>query len=443
MSDEFEGRERIELPEQFEAFIQQGRDDFTGCVFLFRFAPYHCRSLVTASKKKPYALQRITFVEDVLFHDISIPEDIALDDLTFKKALSFSGTNFSGNFRAERCIFHDIQFIGCSFKNKRLLLLRNQFLGKLKISQIDGSQRKNESRRNNAEKVKIGSLLFFDNMVATGNLFRFGYLDVDNFYFGNINNPVNSEINIGECDFNNFAISNLRNQGKFKIYGINVEKTQSQREIFALMDSSFADSEFKNVNLACYKKVYIQDSLFSDLKYTGVHWPNDLETNPPDDLETDPSDAIKKKQDTYRILKNVARQNNDAPQAIVFYAKEMEAYSRTLSWKREEIIDKCILWLNQKTNNFGLNWVRPIGLIFVAGIVLYGLLVRSLCLDIGNWDHWTKFPVFLIPTHKAGIEFIAGQWGFLAYSIDLVFRLIETTLIYQTIIAFRKFTRKL
>ncbi len=380
-------------------------------------------------------LQGTTFVEDVFFHDISIPEDITFHNLTFKKALSFSGPIFSGNFRADNCIFHDIQFIGCSFKNKQLLLVSNQFLGKLKISQGYSAQGKNESHGNNPEKVKIGSLILYDNMFATGNLFSFCYLDVDALCFQNINNPVNSEINIGECDFNKFEINNLSNQGKFKIYGINVKKPQSQREAFALADSSFADSEFKNVNLACYKKVYIQDSLFSDLKYTGVHWPNDLETVPPG--------LIKKKQDTYRILKNVAQQNNDAPQAIVFYAKEMEAYSRTLSWKREEIIDKCILWLNQKTNNFGLNWVWPIGLIFWAGIVLYNLLLRSLCLDAGNWDHWTKFPVFLIPTHKTGTEFIAGQWGFLAYSIDLVFRLIETTLIYQTIIAFRKFTRKL
>ena len=174
------------------------------------------------------------------------------------------------------------------------------------------------------------------------------------------------------------------------------------------------------------KKLLSQNNLLSGLKYTGVQWPGELETEEPHPAERkreayEEPNSIQKKREIYRNLKIVALENNDAPQALVFYAKEMEAYSHTLSWKKGEVIDKCILWFNRWTNNFGLSWVRPIGLILGAGIVLYGLLLWSLCLDIGNYDNWTKFPAFLIPTHKAGTEFIAGQWGFLAYSIDLVF----------------------
>ncbi len=348
---------------------------------------------------------------------------ISFSGITFKKSVIFSHLELTNIFCITDCTFHDIEFLSSPIKD--LKLINNKFLGKFKISHRDS--------RKGVEKIKIEELTFMSNTIATETLVRFGYLDVNIFRFRNIHNPINSEINIGECDFNNFYIYNLRNQGKFKIYRINTEKTQSQCEEFKLADSSFANSEFQNVNLACYKKVCIQDSLFSDLKYTGVHWPNDL--------ETDPTDAIKKKQDIYRILKNVAQQNNDAPQAIVFYAKEMKAYSHTLSWKKGEIIDKCILLFNHKTNNFGLNWVWPIRWILGLGFLLYILLLLS-CSGICNPDVAGKFFVFLNPTHK--IEFVCKEsWGFFTYFFDFVFRLIETTLIYQTIVAFRKFTRKL
>lgn len=60
--------------------------------------------------------------------------------------------------------------------------------------------------------------------------------------------------------------------------------------------------------------------------------------------------------------------------------------------------------------------------------------------DYGSY--WKYYWVFLNPTHKT--EFVAsGCWNGLTYFIDFLFRVIQVFLVYQTIQAFRKFTRPL
>ncbi len=377
------------------------------------------------------------FSEKVEFHETTIDGNIRFSNITFKKSVVFSYVRFTGNLHTNFCTFYDLEFISSSIKE--LALLGNNFLGKFKISQHDIKQsgdrlnKKENEITGEVEKIKIRKLAFMNNTVATGTLIRFGYLDVDNFHFENMRNPINSEINIGECDFNKFILRNIRNSGKFRIYRINAKRTEEENETFILTDSSLGDSEFQNVNLKCYKNVYITDNLLSGLKYTEMQWP--------DKLETDPENSNQKKKETYRNLKNVALENNDVPQAIEFYAKEMDAYSRTLKETTGKTIDKLILQFNCCTNRFGLNWVLPIIWILGLGSISYILLLWP-CSSIGDLDNWGKFFVFLNPTHKT--EFVCkGYWGFSTYLIDFLFRAIEATLIYQTIVAFRKFTRKL
>ena len=377
------------------------------------------------------------FSEKVEFRETTIDGNILFSNITFKKSVVFSCVQFTGNLQANFCTFYDLEFISSSIKE--LVLLGNNFRRKFKISQSDIKQsgdrlnKKESEITGEVEKIKIRKLAFLNNTVATGTLIRFGYLDVDNFDFQNMRNPINSEINIGECDFNKFILRNIRNNGKFRIYRINAKRTEEENETFILTDSSLGDSEFQNVNLKCYKNVYITDNLLSGLKYTEMQWP--------DKLETDPANSIQKKKETYRNLKNVALENNDAPQAIEFYAKEMEAYSSTLKDTPGKTIDKLILWFNYWTNKFGLNWVLPIFWVLLLGFISYSLLLWT-CSCIADLDNWGKFFVFLNPTHKT--EFVCkGYWGFSTYLIDLLFRAIEATLIYQTIVAFRKFTRKL
>jgi len=142
-------------------------------------------------------------------------------------------------------------------------------------------------------------------------------------------------------------------------------------------------------------------------------------------------------------LKNVAQENLDAPRAIEYYARKMETYSRVLSKQRGKHIDKVISAVNRRISNFGLNWVLPDGWILVCGLIFYALLLYSLSLSPTSPDNWEQFLVFLNPAHRAPFPDAPVDWGFWSYTIDFLFRIIETMLIYQTIIAFRKYSRKI
>jgi hypothetical protein len=100
--------------------------------------------------------------------------------------------------------------------------------------------------------------------------------------------------------------------------------------------------------------------------------------------------------------------------------------------------DRITLWFNNWTNDFGLNWWKPLLILLVLTLLFYLLLLWSLDMPILNSDHWQYIIQFLNPIHKF-------DWviGFLPNLINVIFKVFEGLLIYQIIQAFRKYTRKL
>ncbi len=104
--------------------------------------------------------------------------------------------------------------------------------------------------------------------------------------------------------------------------------------------------------------------------------------------------------------------------------------------------DRVTLAFNSWTNNFGLSWWKPFLILLILTPFFYWLLLCSLGIPIFVLDHWQQITNFLNPTHR--VEFIAeGSWSGWTYFWDLLFRAVEGLFIYQTIQAFRKYSRKL
>ena len=444
MSDVNKGRKQIKTKEEFAEMFQEGgrpyrnfdcwipikESDLRSSTaverkdIFFSYATFHEKVMVKASNREfdNLSFQDITFKKEVTLSDINCKNTLTLDSVQAKNSLEISNSTFSNT-----------EIVSCEIQ--KLEIVANKFLNKFKVSQSDRQQSDSQKELWPIEKIKIKELTFIGNTIEENVLIRFGYLDVDRFTLQDIRNPMNSEINIGECVFREFILQSLRNLGKFRMYNINVGRDRQQDSTLIISDSSFGDSEFQNVNLRCYMQAFIKDNLFPGLKYTGLKWP--------DAFKTDPLDSEEKKQDTYRSLKNVAQENHDAPKAIEYYAGEMKIYSRVLSKQKGRYIDKAILAVNRRTNNFGLNWVLPIGWILLCGFIFYILLLYSLSLSPSNLGYWDQFFVFLNPAHSSAFIGTPVDWGFWSYTIDFLFRIIETTLIYQTIIAFRKYSRKI
>ncbi len=302
-------------------------------------------------------------------------------------------------------------------------------------------------------KLHLEKLHLIDCSADDGVYLRIGFVSVKDFVLSNLRLPQNAELNIGDCHFENFQLTNFRNIGKFKLYKINIlnikhkyfgntyleDETQNNKK-FQINNTSIGKTDFQSIDLSSFEEMEIFDNIFTEINYTSVTWSDEvIKVGQYNDSD---SKKLSKQRDSYRVLKNVALRNNDHPQAVKFYAKEMEFYSKLLKENKSySHSDRATLWFNKHTNNFGLSFWKPLGLLLSFSIVFYFFVLWSF-LDGYDSKYWKNIFEFLNPTHK--VLFINEyHWSSWSYFLDFLFRIIEGLLIYQTIQAFRKYSRKL
>ena len=369
-----------------------------------------------------------TFQKEVIFDDALIKSNIFIVSDSKKQSI------FHDKLKFNNCIFDNPQelFLDSNSQDLSIELNGCQFRKKFKIRSIEAKGGYIEQQKN---KVTLESLQIIDCTAEDGAYLRFGFLNIKNFVLQNLRLPQNAELNIGDCRFKRFRLSNFRNIGKFKLYKTNIlenEKGQS----FQIDNTSIGDADFQGINLLSFDAVKLFDNIFHNLKYTNIIWKNLVEVG---EITSD-KNRLEKQQDTYRTLKNVTQANSDYPQAIEFYAREMKNYKDLVKSNKNDysLSDRITLWFNNWTNDFGLNWWKPLLILLVLTLLFYLLLLWSLDMPILNSDHWQYIIQFLNPIHKF-------DWviGFLPNLINVIFKVFEGLLIYQIIQAFRKYTRKL
>lgn len=368
--------------------------------------------------------------------------------------------NIFKNLIFKKCEFNIFELYLLSDKETNILFDKCTFKKILKIKNIEKCDKENKIdcyEKYQLNKAYIGELKIIDCIAKDNVYLRIGFLEINNFLLSNLKLPNNAELNIGDCHLHNFELSNFRNIGILKLYKINTLKNETNNnETFNINNTSIGNADFQSLNLTSFKTIIMFDIIFSNVNYINVKWgglDRDIEVG---ECEENTDTQKAKKKNTYRILKNVAIKNNDQPQALIFYQKEMDNHWSITKWKKE-FSNKLMLAVNKYTNNFGLNWWLPILMIFGISVIFYYLLLGSLGLNFLNvsicelidgrfddifTDDANKIFEFLNPTHK--VEFIAkGYWNGWTYFLDFSFRIIESLLAYQSIQALRKYSRKL
>ncbi len=333
------------------------------------------------------------------------------------------------------------------------ITIKNSYIEKLNI--IDSNFTKidiNNSHFNKRVKISFNSkdkkiiwnlweLIFCSNTIS--NL-RVWHSKISKFEINNLKNPPNSEINLGNLIIDEFYISNIRNLWKFRIYNINYSKKNNTRKLININNSSLWDSEFQNVNLNSFSTIVIYDNLLTDLKYTWISWWYMI--------NVDKNDNYWKLRNTYRTLKDVAEKNNDNITALKFYSWEMNAYKMYLikKWFKNNKLDLTIIWFNEFSSNFWLNFIKPLFLIIIINIFFIFTIMLfsndfiftkpsfwnfnnfvwyiSRWFNITNWLNW----IFKMEIDNGLLDLLI-----------LIKNIFIWTFLYQLIQAFRKFTRKI
>ncbi len=156
----------------------------------------------------------------------------------------------------------------------------------------------------------------------------------------------------------------------------------------------------------------------------------------------------KNQRETYRIIKNQLKSQNNNIDALHYYALESEVYYKQLKNQWYNKLDNwSVFGLNRLSNKYGQSWVRAvIFTLLVALTFFYFTIVNTTAYDVGiNSTTITvisantkSFFEFLLPTHS--VNFIENKEpDSLSYFFDFLGRIFISYGIYQIVQAFRRF----
>jgi len=150
--------------------------------------------------------------------------------------------------------------------------------------------------------------------------------------------------------------------------------------------------------------------------------------------------------ETLRIIKNSFDKIGNHIDANDFFVKEMKKYKQELSSRKGNKQEKIILWFNEKASDFGQSYIKPIVWMLLIAIFYSGLIYSQendylyrMYPPFNNVFSWLSQSVNnvaknIIPFKsfaKEGMEFLS-----------LIFYIIFASLTWQTIVAFKRHTKR-
>ncbi|NBC24230.1 MAG: hypothetical protein GVX78_01270 [Bacteroidetes bacterium] len=273
-----------------------------------------------------------------------------------------------------------------------------------------------------------------------------------------------SDIDFTECTFNSISITYFFNIAGLTLIsnkGKRLNERKAHGGTLEIKYSDLGDAKLFNFDFEFFGKITIIDSVLLNLKVANVTWFADNMLNSRvkafDDFQ-----LLRQNREIYRQLKQALIKQGDKIGSVKF--KELEKkYLRKEKlhgipwWKKCFNVDRLILILNQ-SNNYGLNFIKPIGILIMVVMVFYILMLPGISAGITHhpnftldaYERYTKeffyfselIPQFFNPVHSLGRILPSGaeeKLGFFIFLMDTVLKLIVAYLIFQTVTAFRKY----
>lgn len=339
----------------------------------------------------------------------NINYNIELVSCVFEKHFNFTENTFIkyGKFQLLKNTFHEVAFIS---KNTftYLVMWEQKFLSQLHF----------ENKYNKGLNSDISSSEFKKTIISVSEFSNFTFkncLFFEEFYFENCENLAHSEVRFEDCCFD--KISNFDN---------------SKLNKMEILRSKFHEkASFENLETNYFK---IHQVTFAEAAYF-------------DDLNKDNNDVIENwDRKTLRAIKRELINTHNQIDYLRFKAYELNAYKKEVNLNKLNWKDSLILYFNEDSNYFGLDWTKGIRFIFQWSFILYLFYIISYSACINNLSYIPKTEDFLVNYLK-----FTNPLSFLKtplensenYFFPLLFLSVSKIFvsygIYQTIQAFRKF----
>lgn len=270
-------------------------------------------------------------------------------------------------------------------------------------------------------------------------------------------------INVKDLKLNHFEFRNFINKGVVSVS--NVSSVYGGLKEVEVVDSHLGDIEFRGVDFSMCDKFTITSSSLINIKAIQTIWFSDKVLNRSVLFGIN---LNMENREVYRQLKQAMYSQGDTIQALKFKSLEMVEYHEQLKLEQplreissfKEFGDRFSIFLNRFSNQNGLDWTRPIGLILVSTLITYVIIVLNVDPElpveyICSCEQLTNklklFSANLIiffrlmdPTLKLNevLDKVEGiKEGRLITGVYFIYKIILAYLIFQTIAAFRKFLK--
>jgi len=276
-----------------------------------------------------------------------------------------------------------------------------------------------------------------------------------------LSNLSKAKIEILRSKINKLFIRDL-SFNSFKIYDLS--SRISKGSVLESRNVDFTNSTFDKTDLSSYEMVSFYRSTLNDIQFISPKFPQEIHVldniHYPDKKE---DNYYRMQSENYRQIKKSLVASGNQIESLEIHSK---MYSSLQKDKNLSLQDRGILFLNKISNNHGISIIRPF-LLFVAISVIIFFLYRTSLNEspyilgydgfskwgkgiISNWnfvfEDFRSFWLLINPTHKIStLEMIEADTKLNSYSLFFSYfsRIVMAWIIYQFIVSFRKFGRKL
>lgn len=379
------------------------------------------------------------FFQDCEFFDTWYMKDYIstsdLEDLAIYQACTFNQEVTCSGAPEEKYKLSNCQFNGCKFEAD--LIIENTIFEKPLFNNWVGF-------RGNISNLKIHDSIFESRLILNNQVIS--SIDLCNNIF---KNKVEFERNIvNKCEIYNCNFEKIVDFYLSKIEEFNLKKsifeayTGFENCQFGYKHPENDHNEVANFNYVTFMSfVNFRNTYF----FGGLNLDSINVKEPPNflNIDVDPTNTTK---ETFRLIKYSFDKIGNHTDANKFFAFEMKKYKEDLYQYQDKKAEKFIFWCNEVISNFGQNYIRPIILIILLSIIfsifkyikdinlIYNLSPKLNDYILPIQQLLNNLAVNIIPFNKfliEGMEFIS-----------LIYYLINSILIWQTIVALKRYTKR-
>lgn len=225
-----------------------------------------------------------------------------------------------------------------------------------------------------------------------------------------------------------------------------------------LTDCDLGATKFNEFDFKSFNKLRIDNTIIDNIQTTNVSWFEEESL----EISSNGSNAeiSRRKRDFYRQIKHALSRSGNQIESLLFKAREMKAYRDELkSSGKYKWTENWVIMAVSRTNNFGMSWLKPVGIIFLLTLVFYTLMLplfsdeidyvrpnslKDVFITFRSWcDNFNVFWQLFNPARKFSTVYgkYAANSGWLQF-FDLFHRIILGIFIFQIIKGFRRLNTK-